>query len=263
MVAAGSLMVLFPIVWMLSTSLKYSGDVFLMPPRWIPNPMVWSNYPEALEFMKAATVFRNSFVVSGLCVIGVTLSSAITAYPFARLRAPGRNVLFFLVISVMMLPIQVTLIPQFLLFKGIGWVDTLGPLFVPRFFGAPYFIFLLRQFFRTIHKDLDDAAIIDGCSYFGIFWRIILPLSKPALGVVAIQEFLARWNEFLRPLIFLNSTKNFTVAVALRNFQVSYGGTPWHLLMAASLVALLPTILVFFFTQRFFVQGIVISGVKG
>lgn len=262
-VVAGSLIVLFPIVWMLSTSLKYSGNVFLMPPRWIPKPVMWSNYPEALKFMKAGTVFKNSIIVSGLCVIGVTLSSAITAYPFARLRAPGRNVLFFLVISVMMLPGQVTLIPQFLLFKKLGWIDTLKPLFAPRFFGAPYFIFLLRQFFRTIHKDLDDAAIIDGCSHFGIFWRIILPLSKPVLGVVAIQEFIWRWNEFLRPLIFLHSTRNFTVAIALQNFRVAYGGTPWHLLMAASLVALLPTILVFFFSQRFFIQGIVITGVKG
>ncbi len=263
LVAIGALGVLFPIVWMLSTSLKPSGDVFLMPPRWIPQPIMWSNYPEALDFMKANRVFANSTIVAVLSVIGVTLSSAVTAYPFARLRARGSNLLFFLVISVMMLPAQVTLIPQFLLFRSIGWIDTLRPLFVPRFFGAPYFIFLLRQFFRTIHKDLDDAAIIDGCSHFGIFWRIILPLSKPALGVVAIQEFIWRWNEFLHPLIYLNSTEKFTVALALRNFQVAYGGTPWHLLMAASLVALLPTILVFFIGQRFFIQGVVITGVKG
>ncbi len=263
LVAIGAIGVLFPIIWMLSTSLKPSGDVFLIPPRWIPHPIMWSNYPEALDFMKAKVVFGNSTIVSVLSVIGVVLSSSITAYPFARLRARGSTFLFFLVISVMMLPTQVTLIPQFLLFKSIGWIDTLRPLFVPRFFGAPYFIFLLRQFFRTIHKDLDDAAIIDGCGYFGIFWRIILPLSKPALGVVAIQEFIARWNEFLHPLIYLNSTDKFTVALALRNFQVAYGGTPWHLLMAASLVALLPTILVFFVGQRFFIQGVVITGVKG
>ncbi|NOZ26811.1 MAG: carbohydrate ABC transporter permease [Chloroflexi bacterium] len=262
-VAIGAVAVLFPVVWMLSTSLKPSGDVFLIPPRWIPRPIMWSNYPEALRFMKANVVFANSTTVAVLSVIGVSLSSAITAYPFARLRARGSNLLFFLVISVMMLPAQVTLIPQFLLFKSIGWIDTLRPLFVPRFFGAPYFIFLLRQFFRTIHKDLDDAAIIDGCSHFGIFWRIILPLSKPALGVVAIQEFIWRWNEFLHPLIYLNSTDKFTVALALQNFQVAYGGTPWHLLMAASLVALLPTILVFFIGQRFFIQGVVITGVKG
>lgn len=262
-VAAGAVVVLLPLVWMLSTSLKYSGNVFLMPPRWIPNPVVWSNYPEALKFIKGTVVFANSFIVAILAVIGVTLSSAITAYPFARLRAKGSSVLFFLVISVMMLPEQVTLIPQFLIFKNIGWIDTLGPLFVPRFFGAPYFIFLLRQFFRTIHKDLDDAAIIDGCSHFGVFWRIILPLSLPALGVVAIQEFIWRWNEFLHPLIYLNSSENFTVALALQHFRVAYGGTPWHLLMAASLVALIPPIAVFFIGQRFFIQGVVISGVKG
>ena len=263
LVSLGALVVLFPVVWMLSTSLKASGDVFLMPPIWIPRPFMWSNYPEALDFMKAGIVFRNSIVVAGLAVIGTVLSSAATAYPFARLRAPGSTALFILVISVMLLPGQVTLIPQFLIFTGLDWVDTLKPLFVPSFFGAPYHIFLLRQFFRGINQEMDDAAIIDGCGYFGIFWRIIMPLSKPALGVVAIQTFIAHWSAFLRPLIFLNSTKNFTVALALRQFQVAYGGTPWHLLMAGSLVALLPTITTFFVGQRFFVQGVVITGVKG
>jgi ABC-type glycerol-3-phosphate transport system permease component len=263
LVSLGALVVLFPVVWMLSTSLKASGDVFLIPPIWIPRPLMWSNYPEALDFMKAGIVFRNSIVVAGLAVIGTVLSSSITAYPFARLRAPGSTALFILVISVMLLPGQVTLIPQFLIFKSLDWVDTLKPLFVPSFFGAPYHIFLLRQFFRAINQEMDDAAIIDGCGYFGIFWRIIMPLSKPALGVVAIQTFIANWSAFLRPLIFLNSTKNFTVALALRQFQVAYGGTPWHLLMAGSLVALLPTITMFFVGQRFFVQGIVITGVKG
>jgi ABC-type glycerol-3-phosphate transport system permease component len=263
LIAAGAFVILIPIVWMLSTSLKPSGDVFLIPPRWIPSPIVWSNYPEALTAMKAGAVYRNSIIVSGLAVIGVALSSAITAYPFARLRAPGSNVLFFLVISVLMLPEQVTLIPQFLIFKSLDWVDTLHPLWVPRFFGAAYFIFLLRQFFRTIHKDLDDAAIIDGCSYFGVFRRIILPLSKSALGVVAIQEFLFRWNDFIHPLIYLNSTDKFTVALALQSFRLSFGSTPWHLLMAASLVALLPPVLLFFVAQRFFIQGIVLTGVKG
>lgn len=168
-----------------------------------------------------------------------------------------------LVISVMMLPAQVTLIPQFLVFKELGWIDTLLPLIVPAYFGIPYHIFLLRQFFRTIHRDMDDAAIIDGCSHLGIFWRIILPLSRPALGVVAIQRFIGSWNWFLQPLIYINSTKNYTVAIALQTFRLRYGETPWHLLMAASLVALLPTITLFFFTQRFFIQGIVITGVKG
>jgi ABC-type glycerol-3-phosphate transport system permease component len=262
-VAIGAVAVLFPVIWMLSTSLKPSGDVFLLPPRWIPKPFVWSNYREALTFMKAVRVFGNSLMVSGLYVVGVLVTASITAFAFARLQAPGQDALFFLVISVMMLPQQVTLIPHFLIIRLLGWMDDLKSLWVPSFFGAPYHIFLLRQFFRTINKEMDEAAIIDGASYFGIFVRIILPLSKPALGVVAIQVFIAQWNNFLLPLIFINSTKNFTVALALRQFQVAYGGTPWHLLMAASLVALLPTIFVFFIAQRFFIQGIVITGVKG
>ena len=163
----------------------------------------------------------------------------------------------------MMVPGQVTLIPQFLLFKSLGWVDTLNPLIVPAFFGGPFFIFLLRQFFLTIPLEMDDAARIDGCGYFQIYWRIILPLAKPALGVVAIQEFMFAWNDFLRPLIFLNSRDKLTVAVALRNFTADYGATPWNLLMAASVVALLPPIVLFFVAQRYFIQGIVVTGVKG
>jgi len=254
---------LFPVFWMVTTSLKPSGDVFLVPPRWIPNPPVWRNYPDALAFMDAAVVFRNSFLVTGLSVVGTTLASAVVAFPFARLRAPGSGVLFVCVLSTLLLPSQVTLIPEFLLFKYLGWVDTLKPLWVPFFFGTPYAIFLLRQFFRTIPAEMDEAAIIDGCSMLDLFWRIILPLSVPALGVVAIQQFIASWEWFLRPLIYLNSSQNYTVAIALAKFRVAFGGTPWHLLMAGSMVALLPTVTLFFVAQRFFVQGIVVSGVKG
>ena len=263
LIALGGMLILFPLAWMLSTSLKPGGNVFLLPIRWIPRRIVWSNYPEALKFMRWKTVFGNSIYVGAMTVLGTVFSSAITAYPFARLRAPGKNALFFLVIGVMMLPGQVTLIPQFLLFKELGWIDTLKPLFVPAFFGVPYSVFLLRQFFRTINKELDDAAIIDGCGYFGIFRRIILPLSKPALGVVAIQTFIGTWGNFLRPLIYLSSVEKWTVSIALAAFRQMYGSTPWHLLMAASLVALLPTIIVFFVGQRFFIQGVVVTGVKG
>ncbi len=262
-VMVGSLFALFPVFWMLSTSLKASGDVFLLPPRWIPLHPLWSNYPAALEFMNAGVVFRNSFIVAGLTVIGATASSAAVAYAFARLPVRGSSVLFLLVLSIMMLPGQVTLIPQFLLFKMLAWLDTFKPLVVPSFFGVPYAIFLLRQFFRTIPREMDDAAVIDGCSVYSIFWRIILPMSKPALAVVAIQHFIASWNDFIGPLIYLNSNDRFTVALALAQFQVAYGGTPWQLLMAASTVALLPPIILFFVAQRFFIQGIVISGVKG
>jgi multiple sugar transport system permease protein len=254
---------LFPVFWMLTTSLKPGGDVFLVPPRWLPSPIMWRNYPDALAFMDATTVFRNSFIVAGLSVLGTTLVSATIAFPFARLRAPGSNVLFMLVLSTLLLPSQVTLIPEFLLFKYLGWVDTLKPLWVPFWFGTPYAVFLFRQFFRTIPSEMDEAAICDGCSMLGLFWRIILPLSLPVLGVVAIQQFIASWEFFLRPLIFLNSSKNYTVALALAKFRGDFGATPWHLLMAASLAALLPPVALFFLAQRFFIQGIVITGVKG
>jgi multiple sugar transport system permease protein len=262
-VLAFALGALFPVFWMITTSLKPGGDVFLVPPRWLPSPIVWRNYPDALASMDALTVFRNSFVVAGLSVAGTTLVSATIAFPFARLRAPGSNVLFMLVLSTLLLPSQVTLIPEFLLFKYLGWVDTLKPLWVPFWFGTPYAVFLFRQFFRTIPSEMDEAAICDGCSMIGLFWRIILPLSLPVLGVVAIQQFLASWEFFLRPLIFLNSSKNYTVALALAKFRGDFGGTPWHLLMAASMAALLPPVALFFVAQRFFIQGIVITGVKG
>jgi multiple sugar transport system permease protein len=254
---------LFPVFWMVTTSLKPGGDVFLVPPKWLPNPIAWTNYPEALDFMEAVDVFRNSFQVSFLSVVGVTAASAVVAFPFARLRVRGSGVLFILVLSTLLLPSQVTLIPKFLLFKQLSWIDTLYPLWVPSFFGTPYAIFLLRQFYRTIPLEMDEAAIIDGCSIFAVFWRIVAPMSLPALGVVAIQQFIFSWEWFLEPLIYLNTSSNFTVAVALAKFKVSYGGTPWHLLMAASTVALIPPITLFFFTQRYFIQGIVISGVKG
>ena len=254
---------MFPVFWMLTTSLKPSGDVFLVPPRWLPSPIVWQNYPDALARMDAVTAFGNSFWVAGLSVLGTTLVSATIAFPFARLRAPGSNVLFICVLSTLLLPSQVTLIPEFLLFRYLGWVDTLKPLWVPFWFGTPYAVFLFRQFFRTIPAEMDEAAICDGCSMFGLFWRIILPLSMPVLGVVAIQQFIGSWAYFLRPLIYLNSSKNFTVELALAKLRGDFGGTPWHLLMAASMVALLPPVLVFFLAQRFFIQGIVITGVKG
>ena len=263
-IGVGALFVLFPVLWMLSTSLKPGGNVFLLPVRIIPRRFVWTNYPEALEFMHWQRVFGNSLYVCGMTVLGVVLSSAITAYPFARLNAPGKNGLFFLVISVMMLPGQVTLIPQFLLFRQLGWIDTLKPLFVPAFFGAPYHIFLLRQFFRTINKELDDAAIIDGCGYFGIFWRIIFPLAKPAITSVAIFTFQWTWNDFFRPLIFLNQQQKWTVALGLRAFDnMGWGNRSWSQLMAAALTSLLPMVIVFFVMQRYFIQGVVFTGLKG
>jgi ABC-type glycerol-3-phosphate transport system permease component len=249
---------------MLSTSLKEQGQVFIMPPKWIPHPIQWSNYPKALDFMNVKIVYRNTILITSIDILGTIISSTLVAFAFARLRAPGKEVLFLIVLSTIMLPQQVVLIPQFILFKLLGWVDTFYPLTIPFFFATtPFLIFLLRQFFMTIPIEMDEAARIDGCSYFQIYARIILPLSKPALGIVAIQSFMNNWNEFIRPLIFINSASKYTVSVALANFSSDYGMTPWNLLMAASLVALLPCIILFFFAQRYLIQGIVITGLKG
>lgn len=264
MLAIGGITVLLPILWMLSTSLKDQGAVFIIPPRWIPNPIRWDNYPKALEFMNAKVVYKNTILITLISILGTLISSSLVAFAFARLRAPGKEILFLLVLSTIMLPQQVVLIPQFIMFKLMGWIDTFYPLTLPFFFATtPFLIFLLRQFFMTIPIEMDEAARLDGCSYFQVYYKIILPLSKPAIGIVAIQSFMGNWNEFIRPLIFINSATKYTVSVALANFSAEYGMTPWNLLMAASLVALLPCIALFFLAQRYFIQGIVVTGLKG
>lgn len=267
-VAAGSVGMLFPVFWMATTSLKESGDILLLPPKWIPIPPQWQNYPDALEFMRASVVFGNTIVVTLASLIGDVCSASVVAYAFARLRAPGKNVLFMLVLSTLMIPYQVRLIPEYLLFAGkvvpfINWVDTLLPLIVPTYFGSAFFIFLLRQFYQTVPMEMDDAAKIDGASYLQILWHVMIPMSLPALGAIAIFSFVNNWNDFFRPLIYLTSRHVWTVAIALRSFTAEYGATPWNLLMAASFTALIPLVIVFFVAQRYFIQGIVISGLKG
>jgi multiple sugar transport system permease protein len=258
----GLVAVMMPIAWALSTSLKDFGDLFIYPPIWIPDPPVWRNYVDAMTYVPFGTYFKNSAIITGLDIVGKLLSCSLVAFAFSRLRWWGRDTLFIVMIATLMLPPQVTLIPQFVIWKELGWVDTLVPLIAPNFFGGPYMTFLLRQFFMSIPADLDDAARIDGCSSFGIFWRIILPLAKPALMAVTVFVFNATWNEFLSPLIYLHSKENLTIALGLRSFQGEHG-PEWHLVMAASLVTMLPVLLVFFFGQRYFIQGIVFTGVKG
>jgi ABC-type glycerol-3-phosphate transport system permease component len=248
---------------MLSTALKQNSEVFLFPPRWIPKQLNWQNFPEALTFLPFARFLQNTSVITFSAVLGQLLSSPLVAYAFARLQARGRDALFVLVLSTMMLPSQVTMIPLFVIFKQLGWVDTYIPLILPNFFGSAYYIFLLRQFFLTIPRDLGDAAKIDGCGYFGTFSRIFLPLSKPALATVAIFTFMSNWNDFMNPLIYLSSNDKWTLTLGLSRFTGMYGTTAWNLLMAASLITILPCILLFFFAQRYFIQGIVITGVKG
>jgi|Deesub1362A_J573_1020465.scaffolds.fasta_scaffold02773_6 multiple sugar transport system permease protein len=259
----GAVVIMIPLLWMISTSLKTKFTALQLPPQWIPRPAHWENYPDALTFLPFHLFFRNTIMYATLTAFGETLSCSLVAYGFARLRAPGKNVLFLIVLGTLMLPYQVTMIPQYVLFKFLGWIDTWKPLIVPTFFGSAYLIFLLRQFYMSIHQDIVDAARIDGCSYFDIWWRIFLPLSRPALTAVALLSFMYHWNDYLGPLIYLSTTEKLPVSVGLANFTAAYGGTPWHWLMAASVTAVAPLVVIFFFMQRYFIQGIVITGVKG
>lgn len=258
---AGSFFIIMPLIWMISTSLKLKSHVFRYPPEFIPNPVVWSNFPEALTILPFDKYLINTLIIVVISVTGEVLISAVVAYAFSRLNWKGRNALFIIVIATMMLPGQVTLIPIFILYRQIGWLDTFLPLTVPSWFGNAFYIFLLRQYFMTISKDMDEAAVIDGASKFGVFWRITLPMAKPALGAVAIFSFQFHWNDFFRPLIFLFDKDKYTLALGLRFFQGGYG-TDWPYLMAASLVVMLPVILIFFFAQRYFIQGVVLTGYK-
>ncbi len=260
--AVGAIFVSIPFIWMLSTSLKDEGSVFLYPPRWIPQPLHPENYTQALTVLPFALFFRNTLITTLAPLVGALASCSLVAYSFARLRWPGRDVCFLIVLATLMLPEQVTMIPRFILFRNLGWINTFYPLIVPPFFAVGAFnIFLLRQFFMTISVETDDAAKIDGAGVLGIYWRILLPLSKPALAAVAVFVFKGHWDDFLQPLIYLHSQQNFTLALGLRAFQGEYG-TDWNLLMAASLVVMLPVLLLFFFLQRYFVQGIVFTGIK-
>jgi multiple sugar transport system permease protein len=264
LIVIGAFFMLVPIFWMLSASLKDEGDIFVIPIEWIPDPVRWRNYPEALTFQPFWLYFRNSVFVTGLCVIGSVFTASLVAFAFARLRAPGKNVLFVVLLSTLMLPQEVTLVPVYLLFRNLGWLDTYRPLIVPSWFGGgAFYIFLLRQFFMTLPTELDDAAKIDGANLFTIYWRILLPLAKPALASVAIFAFFANWNSFQSALIYLNTMEKYTLPIGLRLYLSSFGKTHWNYLMAATVVSILPPLLVFFTSQRYFVEGAVLTGVKG
>jgi ABC-type glycerol-3-phosphate transport system permease component len=263
LVIVSSAVIMVPVLWMLSTALKPGGEVFLFPPRWLPSRIEWHNFRDALTFLPFAMYFRNTSVITISAMLGQLLASPIVAYAFARLKARASNAIFVLVLATMMLPTHVTMIPLFILFQRLGWIDTFLPLIVPNFFGSAYYIFLLRQFFLTIPADLADAAKIDGCGHFGTYSRIYLPLSMPALATVAIFTFMFNWNDFMSPLIYLSSNRNWTLTLGLSRFTGMYGMTAWNLLMAATLVTITPCVLLFFFAQRYFIQGIVITGVKG
>ena len=275
----GALMFVLPLLWMLSTSLKLPNQIFVYPPQWIPDPPQWRNFPDGWSAYLPFNLFlRNSLIITINNVVGNLFSCCLAAYGFARLRAPGKNILFGMVLGTMLLPQEVTVIPQYVLFtkitqaiepfwpaSGILWFLHLSwiPLMVPSWFGWPFFIFLLRQFFMSIPLDLDEAARLDGASSWRILYSIILPLAKPAVATVVIFAFIGNWNNFLFPLIYIRSTKEQVLAVGLNMFRGAYGNIDMHYMMAVSLLVLLPVLVVFFFGQRLFVQGIALTGIKG
>ncbi|MCW5943907.1 MAG: carbohydrate ABC transporter permease [Fimbriimonadaceae bacterium] len=270
-IALVTLSVLFvlPFLWMITTAVKPIGETMTSPPQWIPSRFLWSNFPDAVLYGREQVGYipflvyaRNTLIVTVLSVVGAVASNTVVAYSFARLKWRGRDAFFGLTLATMMVPFPVTMVPTFALFKWLGWVGTFKPLWVPAYLGSAFAIFLLRQFFRTIPTDLSEAAKIDGASELQIFTDVVLPLARPAVSVIALFAFMGAWNDFLGPLIYLTDQSTFTLSLGLQAYQTQHGGTPWNLLMAASLMVILPIIVVFFFAQKTFVQGIATSGLK-
>ncbi|MGI6207686.1 MAG: carbohydrate ABC transporter permease [Anaerolineae bacterium] len=261
----GSAIMLIPFFWLVSTSLKVRGTEFIFPPVWIPKPVVCRNYYTAIfESSLPFTRFLwNTAVITGANMVAVLFAASLAGFGFARMRFPGREKLFLLVLSTLMLPEIVTMIPSYLLFRSLGWIDTFLPLIVPNILGGGAFnIFLFRQFFRGIPYELDEAARIDGAGVLQTYLKVIMPLSKPVVTTVMIFTFLGNWNSFMGPLIYLNSIEKMTLAVGLRAFQ-GLRGTEWNLMMAAAAVMMVPVFVVFFAAQRYFIQGIVTTGFGG
>jgi len=265
---------LAPTLWMVSSSLKVRTEVFANPIVWIPAVPQWRNYADAMQLLPFGRFALNTFVICGLTVVGTVISSSMVAYAFARLRWPGRDFFFTLLLGTMMLPEIITLIPMFIEFRTLGWTkpgNVLGilplnflPLVVPYWLGlAPLYVFLMRQFFKGIPMELEEAALVDGASRFRILFSIILPLSKPVIATVAVFSFLQSYNDFLQPLIYLNGRDNWTLALGLRALNDVQQTGQWELLFAASTVVLIPILLVFIFAQRYFVQGIATTGFGG
>lgn len=258
----GALLFAAPLLWMITTALKPENQVYRVPVEWIPQTVVWTNFIEPWTILPFARFYGNTLLITAANVSGLLLSSSLVAFGFARIRFRGRNALFLLLLATMMLPDQVTLIPIYLFWSGWGLVNTYWPLLVPQWLSTGYNVFLLRQFFMSINTEYDDAARMDGAGWFTIYARILLPLSKPALGVVGIQAFAWNWNNFMDPLIYLNETTKYTISIGLRLFQTAESNQV-AMVMAMTLLSLLPILLVFYVAQARFVRGIVISGVKG
>lgn len=253
---------IIPFFWLLSSSFKEPSELFEVPVRWIPRTIQFGNYAKMFDTIPFFLYLKNTLIIVVFNIIGAVFSSSLISYGFARLRWPGRDKVFVLVLVTMILPYQVTMIPMFLLFQRIGWVGTFLPLTVTAFFGNPFYIFLMRQFMMGIPQDLSQSARIDGAGEFRIFWQICLPLAKPALATVAIFAFLRSWNDFIGPLIYLTNNKLYTLSVGIQLIR-SKLDPKWEVLMAAGVVMVLPVLLIFFMLQKYFIQGIALSGIKG
>lgn len=261
LIALALVMVGIPIGWMVATALKERTQIFAYPPIYLPHPIRWQNIPDVFKAMPFLRFSLNSLFLAVMNIIGRVLSCSIVAFAFARLRFPGRNGLFVLLISTLMIPHQIVLIPQYVLFEKLGWVGTYLPLIVPSFLGHPFFIFLMRQYIMTIPRELDEAARIDGASTWDIFLRIILPLCKAPLVVIAVLTFLWSWNDFLNPLIYLTKFDDFTIQLGLNMLKQRYN-VQWNLIMAGALVAVTPCIVVYFLAQKYLIGGIASVGLK-
>jgi ABC-type glycerol-3-phosphate transport system permease component len=256
----------FPFYWLVIGSLKDETQYNQFPPTWFPNPPHWSNYVTLFQALPFGQFLVNSVIVTGFVVVGVVASSALVAYAFARLRAPGRSVLFALLLATIILPSQITIVPTFILFSKLGWLNSFKPLTIPSFFGDAFSIFLIRQFFQGIPRDLDEAAMLDGCGYGRIFWHIFVPNSWPVLATVAIFAFINTWSDFFTPLIYLNNFNKMTAAVGLAFLNVEHGGgssiVTLQVMLAGSLIVIIPMMAVFILLQRYFVKAITLTGVK-
>lgn len=250
-----------PILWMISTSLKNDAAIFVYPPQWIPSPFRWGNYISAFRSIPYLLYITNSISVTGLAVLGNIISAPIIGYAFSKLHWPGRDKIFILVLATMMLPFQITMIPLYSIYVKLGWINTYLPLIIQDFFGRPYFIFIMRQFFNSVPNELMEAGRIDGASEFKIFKNLILPLAKPGIVSIALFAFVWSWTDFLGPLVFLTDPARWTISLGLSQFTTSYGFL-WDQLMAASCIFIIPMVIVFFFLQRYFVEGISTFGIK-
>ena len=254
---------IIPWWWMISTSLKSKEQLLIWPPTWIPMPLLGQNYIDAFTRAGLLQYGQNTLIIALISVVGTILSNTLVAYGFSRLRWPGRDTVFLGVLATMMLPFHVRMIPLYVVFSNLGWINTFLPLTVPSFFSSAWYVFLLRQFFLVIPADLTDAARIDGCSEWGILWNIILPLAKPAIAVVAMFQFISSWNEYLQPLIYLYDKRLYTISLGLASLRETYGMSNFAVIMAAATMTTLPIVILFSLTQRTFIQGITFTGIRG